>query len=117
LRPRFFLIGAAVLTWLPLTRLRVSTSTEGERTPLPKKADESSGGKEVWRSGCANPAAPEAVERVDAFRRLRAGAPGPSAVRFLLVDMLLLLMPGGWLCEYGGECADDGEAIVRVFCW
>jgi len=87
LRPRFFLIGAAALTWLPLTRLMASTSTEGERAP--KSADESSGGNEVWRSGCADPG-PDAFEIADALRRFNAGAAVPSEVRFLLVDMVLM---------------------------
>ena len=107
--PRFFLRGAATLTWLPLTRLMVSTSTDGDRAP--KSVEESSGGKEVCRSGWAEAGA-DVVEMADALRRLRAGGPPPvSAVRFLF-DMVL--PPGSCVWEgYGGECA-DGEAMV---CW
>lgn len=88
-----------------------STSTEGERAP--KKADESSGGNEVWRSGWAEAGA-DVVEMADALRRFRVGGPPPdSAVRFLLVDMVL--MPGSCAWDgYGGECA--GEAMVGLCC-
>jgi hypothetical protein len=66
-----------------------STSTEGDRAP--NSTEESSGGNDVWRSGCAD-AGPDDVEIPDALRRFMAGAAVPSAVRFLFVDMTF--MPG-----------------------
>ena len=108
LRPRFFLGGPAALTWLPLTRLMASTSTEGERASSGVPA--SSGGKDVCRSGWADPAA-ELIDMTEGLRRFRAGPPLPlplplplpSAVRFLFV---IVLMGGSCECEgCGGERA------------
>ena len=110
LRPRFFLTGAATLTWLPLTRLMASTSTEGDRAP--KSTEESSGGNEVWRRGCAD-AGPDDVEIPDALRRFKAGAAAPSAVRFLFVDMVLMSGSGVSEMEWWRACRwrKNGEWI------
>ena len=51
-------------------------STEGERAPPPPGA--SSGGKEVWRRGWAEP-----TDITEPLRRLRLGEGPPSAARFL----------------------------------
>jgi len=88
-RPRFFLGGPAALTWLPLMRLMLSKSTEGDRALNGVPA--SSGGNEVCRNGWAEPPpAAEAREICEALRRLSdVGGPPPSDGRFL-VDIVLI---------------------------
>lgn len=86
LRPRFF-FGRA-LTTLPLTTL---SSTEGLRRP-----SAASGGKLVWRSGCAE----DEMERVEPLRRLRVE--GGALVMSPAARFLPMLICDVW---YGGEVA------------
>lgn len=70
------------MLWLPLTKLTLSTSAEGD--PAEEKALLSSGGKDVCRRGCAG--VPDAMDNVEALRRFNTGETDPSAAeRFLFV--------------------------------
>lgn len=117
--PRFFLTGAAVTdTAEPdiMLALSLSKPTLGERAPN----GASSGGKEVCRSGWAEPV--EAMDMVECFLRFRAGDGPESAVPRLLFELFpfVRVLRGSWLCDgYGGECAGGevwlwygGELIV-----
>lgn len=82
--------------------LSLSKPTLGDRAP---KAD-SSGGKEVWRRGWAEPV--EAMDMVEGFLRFMEGEGPLSEARFLfeLVPLEWVLREGSWLWDgYGGEWA------------
>ncbi len=103
--PLLFFVVATTELWLPLTKLALSTSTDGDSAE--NGVAESSGGKEVCRSGCD--IENDAVDMFEAFRRFKEGDGDPSATARFFFTPPIVLKEGDVYGEAISGYAPDGR--------